>query len=64
MLRLATAICGWDQDGWRSVVAQAVQPAQYHDKPRLLAAYYTYYSGLPVDGRFEVYSRPDRAFAA
>ena len=26
--------------------------------------YYTYWSGLPMDGRFEVYIRPDRAFAA
>ena len=30
----------------------------------LLAAYYTYYSGLPMDGRFETYVRPERGFAA
>ncbi len=51
-------------DGWHSLVAKAVRPGQYHDKPRLACAYYTYYSGLPMDGRFEVYVRPDRAFAA
>ncbi len=51
-------------DGWHSLVAQAVRPAQYHDKPQLQASYYTYYSGLPMGGRFEVYVRPDRAFAA
>ena len=43
-----------------SLVAQAVRPDRYHDKPRLQCSYYTYYSGLPMDGRFEVYIRPDR----
>jgi flavin-dependent dehydrogenase len=47
-------------DGVHSVVAQAVRPDQYHDKPRLQCSYYTYFSGLPMDGRFEVYLRPDR----
>ncbi len=51
-------------DGWHSLVAQSVRPDQYHDKPRLSCGYYTYYSGLPVEGRFEAYVRPDRAFAA
>lgn len=51
-------------DGWHSPVAQSVRPDQYHDKPRLLCGYYTYYSGLPMDGRFETYIRPDRGFAA
>ena len=37
---------------------------QYNDKPQLLAGYYTYWSGLPMDGRFETYTRPDRASAA
>ena len=31
---------------------------------RLLAAYYTYWSGLPMDGRFETYIRDRRGFAA
>ncbi|MGH2881855.1 MAG: NAD(P)/FAD-dependent oxidoreductase [Solirubrobacteraceae bacterium] len=51
-------------DGRRSLVAQAVRPHQYHDKPRISCGYYAYYSGLPMDGRFEAYIRPDRAFAA
>jgi 2-polyprenyl-6-methoxyphenol hydroxylase-like FAD-dependent oxidoreductase len=51
-------------DGWNSLLARSVQPEQYHDKPRLLAGYYTYWSGLPMHGRFEGYNRPDRAFAA
>lgn len=51
-------------DGWRSLVAQSVQSDQYHDKPPLLCLYYTYYSGLPMGGRFEAYARPGRGFAA
>jgi 2-polyprenyl-6-methoxyphenol hydroxylase-like FAD-dependent oxidoreductase len=51
-------------DGRHSLVARAVQPEQYRDKPPLLAAYYSYWSGLPMDGRFEDYVRPDRGFAA
>jgi 2-polyprenyl-6-methoxyphenol hydroxylase-like FAD-dependent oxidoreductase len=51
-------------DGRRSVVALAVKPEQYNDRPPLLAGYYTYWSGLPMDGRFETYIRPNRGFAA
>jgi flavin-dependent dehydrogenase len=51
-------------DGRHSLVARAVGPEQYNEKPQLLAAYYSYWSGLPIDGRFEVYVRPDRGFAA
>ena len=51
-------------DGRHSLVAGAVRPEQYHEKPKLLAAYYTYYSGLPMNGRFENYVRPERGFAA
>ncbi len=51
-------------DGLHSTVARAVRPAQYHEKPPLLAAYYTYWSGLPMNGRFEVYVRPYCSFAA
>ena len=47
-------------DGLHSLVAQAVRPDQYHEKPPLQCGYYTYWSGLPMDGRFEVYIRPDR----
>jgi flavin-dependent dehydrogenase len=49
-------------DGLHSLVAKAVRPPQYNDKPRLQSSYYTYYSGLPTDGRFEVYIRPNRGF--
>lgn len=48
----------------RSEVAETVRPEQYDEKPPLLAGYYTYWSGLPMDGRFERYIREDRGFAA
>jgi 2-polyprenyl-6-methoxyphenol hydroxylase-like FAD-dependent oxidoreductase len=51
-------------DGLRSIVADAVRPEQYDEKPPLLAAYYTYWRGLPTDGRFENYIRNRRGFAA
>jgi 2-polyprenyl-6-methoxyphenol hydroxylase-like FAD-dependent oxidoreductase len=50
-------------DGRMSAVAAAVRPDQYDEKPPLLAAYYTYWSGLPTSGRFENYIRPWRGFA-
>lgn len=50
-------------DGRRSLVAKTVRPEQYHEKPRLLCGYYSYWSGLPVDGRFETYVRPHRGWA-
>lgn len=51
-------------DGRNSFVAESVRPKQYDEKPALLAAYYTYWSGLPMQGRFETYVRDRRAFAA
>jgi 2-polyprenyl-6-methoxyphenol hydroxylase-like FAD-dependent oxidoreductase len=51
-------------DGRHSLVAQAVRPEQYHEKPPLLAAYYSYWSGLPMRGRFETFIRPNRGAAA
>jgi flavin-dependent dehydrogenase len=51
-------------DGRYSVVAEAVRPEPYNEKPPLLAAYYTYWSDLPIDGRFETYIRAHRGFAA
>jgi flavin-dependent dehydrogenase len=50
-------------DGVHSLVAQMVHPHQYHEKPRLACGYYSYWSGLPVDGRFENYIRSDQARA-
>jgi 2-polyprenyl-6-methoxyphenol hydroxylase-like FAD-dependent oxidoreductase len=50
-------------DGLRSSVAEAVRPDRYDQKPILLAAYYSYWSGLPTNGRFENYIRDMRGFA-
>jgi 2-polyprenyl-6-methoxyphenol hydroxylase-like FAD-dependent oxidoreductase len=50
-------------DGRNSQLAKAVQPLQYNEKPMLQWSFYTYWSGLPVDG-FEIFIRPDRGFAA
>lgn len=51
-------------DGRHSRVAEAVQPQRYNEKPQLLSAYYTYWSDLPIDGRFDTFIRPQRGFAA
>jgi flavin-dependent dehydrogenase len=51
-------------DGRHSLVARSVHAEQYNEKPQLLAGYYSYWSGLPMQGRFETYIRPDRGFAA
>jgi len=51
-------------DGRHSLVANAVRAERYHEKPPLLASYYTYWSGLPMDGCFETYIRPNRGYAA
>jgi flavin-dependent dehydrogenase len=49
-------------DGRYSRVAQAVDPEQYNEKPQILCGYYSYWSNLPVDGKFEVYIRPGRGW--
>jgi flavin-dependent dehydrogenase len=51
-------------DGRHSLVADTVRPEEYDRKPPLLAGYYSYWSGLPMDGRFETYIREKRGFAA
>jgi flavin-dependent dehydrogenase len=51
-------------DGRHSIVARAVGSEQYNEKPQLQGSHYSYWSGLPMDGRFETYIRPGRAFAA
>jgi flavin-dependent dehydrogenase len=48
-------------DGRNSRVARAVSPEHYNEKPMLQWSYYTYWSGLPVDGMHTVI-RPDRGF--
>ena len=74
-----TGVCGHDKggsniteharvvigaDGRHSLVAHAVSPEQHHEKPPLLAGYYAYWSGLPMEGHFETYVRPSRGMAA
>jgi 2-polyprenyl-6-methoxyphenol hydroxylase-like FAD-dependent oxidoreductase len=51
-------------DGRHSLVARAVQPEHYQQRPRLQVSYYGYWSDLPMAGRFETYLRPDRGFAS
>jgi 2-polyprenyl-6-methoxyphenol hydroxylase-like FAD-dependent oxidoreductase len=51
-------------DGRSSIVAKAVGAQEYNTRPPLLAAYYGYWSGLPMHGRFETCIRPYRGFAA
>jgi 2-polyprenyl-6-methoxyphenol hydroxylase-like FAD-dependent oxidoreductase len=50
-------------DGRNSHVARSVAASAYHEKPRLQWSYYSYFSGLPLDG-FETYARPHRGWAA
>jgi flavin-dependent dehydrogenase len=50
-------------DGINSLVASTVSAEQYNEKPKLQVSYYTYWSGLPMSGRFEAYDRGERAFA-
>jgi 2-polyprenyl-6-methoxyphenol hydroxylase-like FAD-dependent oxidoreductase len=51
-------------DGRHSLVARAVSPDEYNQKPPLVAAYYAYWSGLPMAGRFETTIGPGSGFAA
>ena len=51
-------------DGRYSFVADAVDAAEYDTKPKLLASYYSYWSDLPMDGRFANWVRPRRGIAA
>lgn len=51
-------------DGRYSLVADAVGAVEYDTKPKLLASYYSYWSGLPMDGRFANWVRPYRGMAA
>lgn len=58
----ARAVVG--ADGIHSMVARGVKAEQYNEKPVLQAGYYSYWSGLPMDGRMQGYDRHRRAFAA
>jgi flavin-dependent dehydrogenase len=48
-------------DGRHSVVAKAVDPARYNERPVLMSPYYTYWSGVPCD-EYAVYIRTRRGF--
>ena len=50
-------------DGRTSRVARIVRPHEYNTKPPLQCGYYTFWSGLPVDG-FEVFVRHRRGGGA
>ena len=43
-------------DGMRSLVARTVQAPEYNAKPALACAYYTYWSGVDIEGA-EIYPR-------
>ena len=51
-------------DGRHSLVADAAGAEEYHEKQQLQVSYYTYWSGLPMNGRFETVIRPGLGFAA
>jgi 2-polyprenyl-6-methoxyphenol hydroxylase-like FAD-dependent oxidoreductase len=51
-------------DGHHSLVARGVGAEGYNERPPLQVSYYTYVSGLPMDGRYEVHLRPGLGFAA
>jgi 2-polyprenyl-6-methoxyphenol hydroxylase-like FAD-dependent oxidoreductase len=59
---LAPVVVG--ADGRYSLVADAVAAQEYNEKPKLQASYYSYWSGLPMSGRFETSLRPGLGYAA
>lgn len=51
-------------DGRHSIVARAVSPEVYDERPTLQGGYYAYWSGLPMDGRFETFAGDGVGLAA
>jgi 2-polyprenyl-6-methoxyphenol hydroxylase-like FAD-dependent oxidoreductase len=51
-------------DGLHSLVARAVKPETYNERPPLLCGYYTYWSDLPMEGHFLTCIRRYRGFGA
>ena len=51
-------------DGRHSMLARSVDAEKYNERPIQEAAYYSYWSGVPMNGRMETYIRNDRGFAA
>jgi 2-polyprenyl-6-methoxyphenol hydroxylase-like FAD-dependent oxidoreductase len=58
----ATVVVG--ADGWHSLVAESVRAERYRETPPLSAAYFAYWSDLPVGDRVEIHIRPYRGFGA
>ncbi|MFB7230290.1 NAD(P)/FAD-dependent oxidoreductase [Streptomyces fimicarius] len=58
----ARAVVG--ADGLHSLVARAVAAPRYNEHPKLMVGYYSYFSGLEMDGVFKAHSRPHRSFGA
>jgi flavin-dependent dehydrogenase len=50
-------------DGVHSLVARQVEASTYNTKPTFTCAYYSYWSGVPLDG-VEFYAREHRGFGA
>src|SRR5579884_154352 len=50
-------------DGLHSLVARSAQAATYNARPTFTCAYYTYWSGVAVEGA-ELYARPNRMIIA
>jgi 2-polyprenyl-6-methoxyphenol hydroxylase-like FAD-dependent oxidoreductase len=42
-------------DGRNSIVAKSASPAVYNERPTLQGGYYAYWSGVPIEGRFEIF---------
>jgi 2-polyprenyl-6-methoxyphenol hydroxylase-like FAD-dependent oxidoreductase len=51
-------------DGRHSMVAKAVSPEAYNERPALQGGYYAYWSGLPLNGRFEIHIGEASGFGA
>jgi len=50
-------------DGVHSPVAKSVGAAKYNEVSAVEALYYSYWSGLPAEGEFQIFVREDRALA-
>ncbi|MFH9137381.1 NAD(P)/FAD-dependent oxidoreductase [Streptomyces sp. NPDC017524] len=51
-------------DGLHSLVARAVDAPCYDEHQKLMVGYYSYFSGLEMEGVFKAHSRPYRSFGA
>jgi flavin-dependent dehydrogenase len=49
-------------DGRRSSIAEMVKAEVTHEAPTFSVLYYAYWSGLPIEGEFNLYSRGRRGF--